>query len=75
MTDHASSDTRTEFIAGLPKAELHVHHVGSASPRIVADLAARHADTPARRTPSSCATTSRSATSRTSSRSTWRSST
>ena len=23
------------FIAGLPKAELHVHHVGSASPRIV----------------------------------------
>ncbi|MET7641730.1 adenosine deaminase [Streptomyces sp. NPDC005438] len=30
------------FIAGLPKAELHVHHVGSASPRIVADLAARH---------------------------------
>jgi adenosine deaminase/aminodeoxyfutalosine deaminase len=33
----------TEFIAGLPKAELHVHHVGSASPRIVAELAARHA--------------------------------
>jgi len=32
----------TDFIAGLPKAELHVHHVGSASPRIVADLAARH---------------------------------
>ncbi|MEO7260334.1 MAG: adenosine deaminase, partial [Jatrophihabitantaceae bacterium] len=32
----------TEFIAGLPKAELHVHHVGSASPRIVAELAARH---------------------------------
>jgi aminodeoxyfutalosine deaminase len=31
-----------EFIAGLPKAELHVHHVGSASPRIVAELAARH---------------------------------
>jgi aminodeoxyfutalosine deaminase len=30
------------FIAGLPKAELHVHQVGSASPRIVADLAARH---------------------------------
>jgi len=30
------------FIAGLPKAELHVHHVGSASPRIVAGLAARH---------------------------------
>ena len=32
----------TPFIAGLPKAELHVHHVGSASPRIVAELAARH---------------------------------
>ncbi|MBT0772819.1 adenosine deaminase [Kineosporia sp. J2-2] len=32
----------TTFIAGLPKAELHVHHVGSASPRIVAELAARH---------------------------------
>ncbi|GGQ54042.1 adenosine deaminase [Couchioplanes azureus] len=36
MTELAS------FIAGLPKAELHVHHVGSASPRIVAELAARH---------------------------------
>jgi aminodeoxyfutalosine deaminase len=35
-----------EFIAGLPKAELHVHHVGSASPRIVAELAARHQDSP-----------------------------
>jgi aminodeoxyfutalosine deaminase len=32
------------FIAGLPKAELHVHHVGSASPRIVSTLAARHPD-------------------------------
>ncbi|HEV7203723.1 MAG TPA: adenosine deaminase [Jatrophihabitans sp.] len=31
-----------DFMAGLPKAELHVHHVGSASPRIVAELAARH---------------------------------
>ncbi len=30
------------FIAGLPKAELHVHHVGSASARIVGELAARH---------------------------------
>lgn len=30
------------FIVGLPKVELHVHHVGSASPRIVAELAARH---------------------------------
>jgi aminodeoxyfutalosine deaminase len=34
------------FIKGLPKAELHVHQVGSASPRIVAGLAARHEDTP-----------------------------
>src|SRR5829696_4166072 len=34
-----------EFIAGLPKAELHVHQVGSASPRIVAELAARHPGT------------------------------
>ncbi|MFF3496847.1 adenosine deaminase [Streptomyces sp. NPDC002795] len=32
------------FITGLPKAELHVHHVGSASPRIVSALAARHPD-------------------------------
>ena len=31
-----------DFIAGLPKAELHVHPVGSASPRIVSELAARH---------------------------------
>ncbi len=30
------------FVAGLPKAELHVHHVGSASPAAVAALAARH---------------------------------
>ncbi|MFL6074600.1 MAG: adenosine deaminase [Mycobacteriales bacterium] len=35
-----------DFIAGLPKAELHVHHVGSVSPRIVAELAARHPDGP-----------------------------
>ncbi|MEV0270142.1 adenosine deaminase [Hamadaea sp. NPDC050747] len=34
-----------EFIAGLPKAELHVHHVGSASPQTVAALAARHEGT------------------------------
>ncbi|MDQ6714972.1 MAG: adenosine deaminase, partial [Actinomycetota bacterium] len=33
------------FASGLPKAELHVHHVGSASPRIVAELAARHEGT------------------------------
>ena len=30
------------FVAGLPKAELHVHHVGSAAPHTVAQLAARH---------------------------------
>ena len=30
------------FVAALPKAELHVHHVGSASPRTVAALAERH---------------------------------
>src|SRR5829696_2180190 len=36
------TDELRTFIAGLPKAELHVHHVGSASPRIVAELAARH---------------------------------
>jgi aminodeoxyfutalosine deaminase len=35
----------SEFIAGLPKAELHVHQVGSASPRIVAELAERHPGT------------------------------
>jgi aminodeoxyfutalosine deaminase len=34
-----------DFIARLPKAELHVHHVGSASPRIVSELAARHPGT------------------------------
>src|SRR4051794_23592136 len=39
MTDPALA----AFIAGLPKAELHVHPVGAASPRIVAELAARHA--------------------------------
>jgi adenosine deaminase len=31
------------FIAGLPKAELHVHQVGSAAPHTVAALAQRHA--------------------------------
>ncbi|WP_055623253.1 adenosine deaminase [Streptomyces sp. JHA19] len=48
MTDHlVDADALRDlhaFIAGLPKAELHVHHVGSASPRIVAELAARHPD-------------------------------
>jgi aminodeoxyfutalosine deaminase len=33
------------FIRHLPKAELHVHHVGSASARIVSELAARHPGT------------------------------
>jgi aminodeoxyfutalosine deaminase len=37
--------TVADFIAGLPKAELHVHHVGSASPRIVSALARRHPGT------------------------------
>ena len=43
------------FIAGLPKAELHVHHVGSASPRIVAELAARHPDSQVPTDPSALA--------------------
>jgi aminodeoxyfutalosine deaminase len=34
-----------DFIRGLPKAELHVHHVGSASARIVSELATRHPGT------------------------------
>src|SRR3954447_16312557 len=42
MTELTGDDRIASFIAGLPKAELHVHHVGSASPRIVAELAARH---------------------------------
>jgi len=40
-----SSGPLADFIATLPKAELHVHHVGSASPRIVAELAERHPGT------------------------------
>lgn len=44
MTDQRASRDLHAFIAGLPKAELHVHHVGSASPRIVSELAARHPD-------------------------------
>lgn len=39
------SRLREGFVAGLPKAELHVHHVGSASPRMVSELAARHPGT------------------------------
>ncbi len=41
----ASSPALAQFIARLPKAELHVHHIGSASPRIVSELAQRHAGT------------------------------
>ena len=41
----APSSPYAAFVAGLPKAEIHVHHVGSASPRIVSELAARHPGT------------------------------
>ena len=37
--------TLSAFIADLPKAELHVHHVGSTAPRVVRELAARHPGT------------------------------
>ena len=40
-----SSSKLSAFIAALPKAELHVHQVGSASPRIVSELAERHPGT------------------------------
>ncbi|CAN5629264.1 adenosine deaminase [soil metagenome] len=40
-----STSPHAGFIAGLPKAEIHVHHIGSASPRIVSELAARHPGT------------------------------
>lgn len=43
-SDSSDPSDLDAFIAGLPKVELHVHHVGSASPRIVAELAARHPD-------------------------------
>lgn len=36
------TDDLTGFIAGLPKAELHVHQVGSASAEVVSRLAERH---------------------------------
>jgi aminodeoxyfutalosine deaminase len=42
MVDASPVSPYADFVAGLPKAELHVHHVGSASPRIVSELAARH---------------------------------
>ncbi len=44
-TGVASRPSVEEFIATLPKAELHVHHVGSASARIVSELAERHPGT------------------------------
>ncbi len=43
MTD-APADLAA-FVRGLPKAEVHVHHVGSASPRMVSELAQRHPGT------------------------------
>ena len=42
MNDFTAGTLMQDFIAGLPKAELHVHHVGSASPRAVAELAGRY---------------------------------
>ena len=45
MTTGDTWSARHEFIQGLPKAELHVHHVGSASARIVSELATRHPGT------------------------------
>jgi aminodeoxyfutalosine deaminase len=42
VTEGTGTSGIEAFIAGMPKAELHVHHVGSASPRVVAELAARH---------------------------------
>jgi aminodeoxyfutalosine deaminase len=44
IPDMPAPDLR-DFIAGLPKVELHVHHVGSASQRTVAALADRYAGT------------------------------
>jgi len=41
----ASVGVSERFIAGLPKVELHVHHVGSVPLRAVAELAARHPGT------------------------------
>jgi adenosine deaminase len=38
----AAVNELASFIAGLPKVELHVHHIGSATPATVAALAAKH---------------------------------
>jgi aminodeoxyfutalosine deaminase len=45
MPEPVTPSPYADFVAGLPKAEIHVHHVGSASPRIVSELAARHPGT------------------------------
>ncbi len=42
-SDARGAESAGDFIDGLPKVELHVHHVGSASPQTVARLAERHA--------------------------------
>jgi aminodeoxyfutalosine deaminase len=55
MPHSATAGGLDAFIAGMPKAELHVHHVGSASPRIVAELAARHPDSAVPRDPEALA--------------------
>jgi aminodeoxyfutalosine deaminase len=55
MTAREAGEGLEGFIAGLPKAELHVHHVGSASPRIVAELAARHGGSAVPRDPAALA--------------------
>lgn len=44
-TSTPRTDALRGFVQRLPKAELHVHHVGSASPRIVSELAERHPGT------------------------------
>jgi adenosine deaminase len=50
------TDDLRAFVAGLPKAELHVHHIGSASPAAVAQLSQRHAGhTPVPRDPAELA--------------------
>jgi len=45
VTRPAAVGDLSSYVRGLPKAELHVHHVGSASMRIVSELAERHPGT------------------------------
>ena len=45
MTPPTAAGDLAAYVRGLPKAELHVHHVGSASMRIVGELAERHPGT------------------------------